>query len=38
MAKYDKMKILYSEQFRLLTGVKRTTFDSMLYLLQNTGY
>lgn len=35
MAKYDKIKTLSSEQFRRLTGVKRTTFDSMVVVLQD---
>lgn len=35
MTKYDKIKTLSPEQFRRLTGVKRTTFDCMVAVLQN---
>lgn len=35
MAKYDKIKTLSAEQFRRLTGIKRTTFDSMVTILKD---
>lgn len=35
MTKYDKIKTLSPEQFRRLTGVKRTTFDCMVDVLQH---
>ena len=32
--KYEKVKILSDEQFRRLTGVKRSTFDKMVKILE----
>lgn len=35
MTKFDKIKTLSPEKFRRLTGIKRTTFDSMVAILQD---
>jgi hypothetical protein len=34
--KFDKIEKLDDERFRRLTGVKRTTFDKMVQILQPT--
>ena len=33
MSQYDYIKTLRDEEFRRLTGVKRTTFEQMIFLL-----
>ena len=34
--KYEQVKGLSDEQFRRLTGVKRSTFDRMIKILEGT--